>query len=145
MNELASKVDIHTDGGALGNPGPAAIGVVITINGHTKTYAEPIGDRTNNEAEYQAVIFALKKVKQLLGKKVKRAKLTLYLYLDSELVGKQLRGEYKIKNHELAHLFVEVWNLRHDLPPLQIELVPREHNRRADALVKSILHKKELF
>lgn len=143
MSVIATKIDIHTDGGALDNPGPAAIGIVITINGHTKTYAESIGERTNNEAEYQAVVFALKKAKQLVGKKIKTAKLTLHL--DSELVGKQLRGEYKIKDHELAHLFVEVWNLRHDLPPLHVEIIPRERNQRADALVKSILYKKELF
>ena len=64
------KLIVYTDGGARGNPGPAAIGVVIQdANGNTlKTYGETIGEKTNNEAEYQAVIFTLKKIKQLFGK-----------------------------------------------------------------------------
>ncbi len=67
------KIIIYTDGGSRGNPGPSAIGVFVT-NGLDKKYSEYIGEATNNEAEYQAVIFALKKLKLLLGKeKIKNA------------------------------------------------------------------------
>ena len=85
---------MYTDGGSRGNPGPAAVGVWIeTLN---QKYGEYIGDeRTNNEAEYEALIIGLKKIKQLVGKD-KTKNVSLQCYLDSELVVKQLNGLYKV-------------------------------------------------
>lgn len=137
------KIEIFTDGGALNNPGPAAIGVVIKCGDRIKKYAEKIKDSTNNQAEYLAVIFALKKLKLLFGKAISKEEITLHL--DSELVGNQLLGRYKIKDKELAPLFIKFWNLKIDLPNLKIKIIPREKNIEADKLVKSVLFKKELF
>lgn len=129
-----STLLIHTDGGARGNPGPAAIGAVIG----TKKYGEKIGETTNNVAEYKALIFALKKAKQLLGKK--QAKETaLEVKTDSELMYKQIRGEYKILEPELQHLFIEVWNLKQDFKNIDFKKIPREENREADKLVNQAL------
>src|SRR3989344_515008 len=89
---------IQTDGGSRGNPGPAALGVVITASNGTlkKQYGESIGTATNNEAEYQAVIFALKKLKQLIGKE-KAKKASVQFLVDSELLERQMNGHYKIE------------------------------------------------
>jgi len=128
---------IFTDGGARNNPGPAAIGVVIG----DKEYAEYLGETTNNVAEYQAVIFALKKTKHLVGKdKLKNTKVVVNL--DSELVANQLNGKYKILEPDLQPLFLEIWNLKFDFPNLVFQHIPREKNKRADRLVNEALDKK---
>lgn len=133
------KIIIYTDGGARGNPGPAAIGVVIAIPGKPeKEYGEYIGKATNNQAEYQAVIFALKKAKQLLGGESAK-KIIVEIRLDSELIARQLGRAYKIKEGELKLLFVGVWNLTLDFARVDFVHVPREKNRRADALVNASL------
>ena len=125
---------IHTDGGARGNPGPAAIGAVIGA----KKYGEKIGETTNNVAEYKALIFALRKTKQLFGKK--QAKETaLEIRTDSELMYKQIRGEYKILEPELQQLFIEVWNLKQDFRHVEFKKIPREENREADKLMNQAL------
>ncbi len=132
-----SKLIINTDGGARGNPGPAAIGIVVG-EPFGKGYAEPIGEATNNVAEYKAVIFALKKAKHLLGgKKAKQAEVEVRS--DSELVVSQLRGEFQIKDKELVPLFVDVWNLKQDFKLVVFDYVPREENAEADALVNRAL------
>lgn len=128
------KIIAYTDGGARNNPGPAAIGVVIG----DKKYSEFIGIATNNEAEYKAVIFVLKKLRHLIGKKsIENQKIEIRM--DSELVQKQLNGEYKIKEKELQILFVEAWNLRLDFKNLSFVHIPREQNRLADKLVNEAL------
>ncbi len=130
-----SKVIIYTDGGSRGNPGPAAIGVVIRDKG----YSEAIGETTNNVAEYKAIIFALKKTKALLGgKKVKETELEIRS--DSELIVSQLKGKYKIKDEELKTLFIEVWNRKQDFKKVDFTLIPREKNKAADKLVNSELN-----
>jgi len=102
------KITIYTDGGARGNPGPAAIGVVIKKEGQTlKKYFQFIGEATNNQAEYEAVIFALKKVKLLFGRK-KAKTMALEVYTDSELMARQLNHQYKIKEEDLQPLFLKV-------------------------------------
>ncbi len=134
------KLIIYTDGGSRGNPGPAAIGVVIDdLTGRTrKEYAESIGEATNNEAEYRAVIFAFKKIKQLFGKAaVKEA--DIEFRMDSELVAKQLNGEYKIEEPNLQPLFLKVWNLKIDFKNVKFKHIPREENKRADKLVNEAL------
>ncbi len=143
--KFSEEIIIYTDGGALNNPGPAAIGVVIKTKDNYKEYSEYIGNATNNQAEYQAVIFALKKIKHLLGsERCQQAK--VILNLDSELVGKQLKGEYKILEPELQKYFLEFWNLKFDFTKIDIHLIPREENKIADKLVKMALNSnKNLF
>lgn len=134
---MNKKLIIFTDGGARGNPGPAAIGVVFgePLN---KSYGEQVGSTTNNVAEYRALIFALKKTKQLLGKG-KAKEMDIEVRSDSELVVKQQRGEYQIKERSLVPLFIEVWNLRQEFKSVSFVVVRREANREADALVNRAL------
>jgi len=134
------KIIIYTDGGSRGNPGPAAIGVIFCNekNQIIKKYSEYLGETTNNEAEYQAVIFALKKFKALFGKKL--AKNTeIELRSDSELLIKQLAGVYKILEPKIQLLFLEVWNLRLDFKKIKFKLISREKNKEADRLVNEVL------
>lgn len=129
-----TQLHIYTDGGSRGNPGPAAIGAVVG----DKEYAEYIGIATNNVAEYAAVIFALKKAKQLIGSK-KADETIIEVRLDSELVARQLNREYKIKEPDLKPLFVDVLNLVLEFKKVVFVHIPREQNRRADALVNRAL------
>lgn len=133
------KVEIYVDGGSRGNPGPAAIGVII----NEKEYTEFIGEATNNVAEYKAIIFALKKIKHLLGKD-KLKKTEIVIYSDSDLVVNQLNGNYKILEKDLMPLFIEVWNLKFDFPHLRFVHIDREQNKRADRLVNQCLDKVSL-
>lgn len=135
------KYIIHTDGGARGNPGPAGIGVVIEGAGEIKKYGEYVGEATNNEAEYQAVIFALKKLKQLIGKEKAKSEAEVEIHLDSELLASQLNGEYKIKEKGLQKLFLQVWNLKQDFKSVAFRHIPRENNKGADKLVNQALDK----
>lgn len=137
-----NKIIVYTDGGARGNPGPAAIGVVIkdTSGRTTKSYGKTIGEATNNEAEYRAVIFALEKVRALFGRE-KIGDFELGVLMDSELVVKQLSGEYKIEEERLFPLFIKVWNLKMDFGEINFKHVPREKNREADRLVNEALDK----
>lgn len=128
------KLTIYTDGGSRGNPGKAAIGAVVA----DKKYGELIGIATNNVAEYKAVIFALKKAKQIFGKDG-RGVTELEVRMDSELVYKQLTGQYKLKEESLWPLFIEIWNLRQDFKKVDFVHVPREKNMEADKLVNQVL------
>jgi len=127
---LKNRAIIYTDGGSRGNPGPSALGVVIEDeNGKIlKEYSRYLGEATNNQAEYEAVIFALQKAKQL---KIKE----LEIRTDSELIGKQFMGKYKIKDPDLQQLFIKAWNLRLDYDRADIKIIPRERNKKADKLV----------
>jgi len=131
-----NKLEVYTDGGARNNPGPAGIGIVIG----DKEYAEYIGEATNNVAEYKAVIFALKKIKHLLGK-TQLKNTEVIINLDSELVVSQLNGEYKILENELQSLFMEIWNLKFDFPRLKFNYIPREKNKKADYLANQAIDK----
>lgn len=132
--ETADKLVIFTDGGARGNPGPAAIGYVVG----GRKYGAAIGNTTNNVAEYKAVIAALQKAKQLLGK-ASAKKTELEVNMDSELVMKQMNGKYKILEPELQKLFIELWNLKQDFKEVQFKHVPREENKAADRMVNEAL------
>ena len=136
------KIIINTDGGAIGNPGPAGIGVIIKGEGKEKKYSEKIGNATNNEAEYKALIFALKKTKLLFGKKNAK-NIEIDCYLDSELLVKQLNGQYKIKEKDLQLFFLEVWNLKINFKNVKFIHVPREHNKEADDLVGQAIDKRQ--
>jgi len=136
------KITIYTDGGSRGNPGPSAIGVVYTNEkGQTiKEYSECLGTKTNNEAEYLAVVMALKKFKALFGKELAK-KSEIEVRSDSELMVKQLNGEYKIVNENIQPLFLDIWNLKIDFLNVKFKQIPREKNKDADRLVNEALDK----
>lgn len=138
------KLIICTDGGARGNPGPAAIGVVICDEKGKiiKKYSQAIGETTNNQAEYQAVIFAFKKIKALFGKK-KVKDMEIEIRMDSELISQQLNHQYKIKEKNLQPLFLKVWNLMLDFGKVNFKYISREENKEADKLVNEALDNQE--
>lgn len=124
---------IHTDGGARGNPGPSAIGAVIERDGKVvHTIAQYIGATTNNQSEYQAVHAALEYIHQ-------QGATSADLYADSELVVKQLRGEYKVKNKDLAPWFIKSTSLANQIGRVHYHAIRREENSAADALVNQAL------
>lgn len=137
------KVIVYTDGGSRGNPGPAGIGVVIANEKDKviKKYSQAIGEKTNNEAEYEAVAFALSKIKHLFGKH-KTRELELEIRMDSELVARQLGGKYKIIEEKLFPLFIKIWNLRMDFGKITFAEIPREKNKEADRLANEAMDKK---
>ncbi len=128
------KLIIYTDGGARGNPGPAAAGVVIQneqgeIVGKFSKY---LGETTNNQAEYQAVILALEQAKRLGAQEVE-------FYLDSQLVVEQLNRNYKVKDQTLARLFIQIWNLSQSFSKISFKHIPRQQNKLADRLVNQAI------
>ncbi len=140
---MSKKVVIHTDGGARGNPGPAAAGIVIDgLDKGKKEIGEYLGEMTNNEAEYRAVLIALNKLKSLIGSD-KAAETEVEIYVDSELLARQVNGEYKVKEKELQNLFVELWNARLDFKSVTFHHVYREENSGADDIVNQVLDREE--
>ena len=136
------KIIIYTDGGSRGNPGLAGMGVVIANEKGkmVKEYSGFLGVKTNNEAEYEAVIFGLKKIKALLGKeKIKNTEIEFRL--DSQLIARQLNGEYKIEEERLFPLFIKIWNLKMDFGPIKFSEIPREQNKEADRLANEAMDK----
>mgnify|MGYP001600217773 FL=1 len=134
------KIVIYADGGSRGNPGPAGAGVAITdAKGNiVKGYSGFLGIKTNNEAEYEAVIFGLQKVKALLGKeKVKNTEIEFRL--DSQLIARQLNGQYKIEEERLFPLFIKIRNLKMDFGPIKFTEIPREQNKEADRLANEAM------
>lgn len=145
-NEAMQKIVMYSDGGSRGNPGPAALGVYIeTLD---KGFGEYLGIKTNNEAEYAAIVAGLKKIKALVGKE-KAKKLAVECRMDSELACKQLNHVYKIENERLQPLFIQVWNLMLDFASVEFVHVRRELNTRADAEANRALderaEKKSMF
>jgi ribonuclease HI len=138
------KIIIYTDGGSRGNPGPAAIGVILTDERGKviKEYAEKIGRATNNEAEYEAVIFALQKAKLLFGKR-KIKTMGVEVKMDSQFVAKQLNGKYKILDRKIEQLFLKTWNLKVDFDKVKFAHIPRDKNLEADRLVNQALGSKK--
>lgn len=134
------KIIAYTDGGARGNPGPAAIGVYITDEAGemVKEAKQFIGNSTNNFAEYNAVLLAFQTLKSMFGSKTKE--MQFEIRLDSELVKKQLNSEYQIKEPGLVPMFIEIHNMRvSSFPNLILTHVPREKNKEADRLVNEAL------
>lgn len=127
-----NKITAYCDGGSRGNPGPSGIGIYIPQL--KKEYSKFLGKATNNEAEYQAAIFALKKIKHLIGGE-KADKAEVELRMDSELIVNQLSGKYKIKEKDLIPFFIEIWNLKQDFGGVHFIHIPREENKKADWLV----------
>ena len=129
-----SKLIIYTDGGARGNPGPAGAGAVVYDEKKNKAaeVKKYLGERTNNQAEYEGAILGMQKAKELKATEVD-------MYLDSELVAKQLDRKYKIKDKDLGPLFVKVWNLSLSFKKVNYFHVTRERNKAADKLVNEAI------
>ena len=129
---------LFTDGGARGNPGPAGIGYVLTMPEDTEPIAKGdyIGEATNNQAEYQALIAGLTAAQE---KEVKE----LACYLDSELIVKQLNGEYRVKDRNLKDLYQRAQEIIESYDDISFHHVPREQNSEADALVNQALDDNE--
>jgi len=127
---------IHTDGGARGNPGPAAIGVVIEQNGKIiHEFGKTIGDTTNNVAEYTAIIEALQYCKT-----INNQQLTIHFLLDSKLVVEQLNGNFKIKDTKLRELSLKIRLLEVESGGvITYAHTPRENNKQADLQVNLAL------
>ena len=128
------KLVIHVDGGARGNPGPAAVGAVIADGDGqvVDELAERIGVATNNVAEYRAVLLAIARAAELGADEVE-------LINDSELVAKQLTGAYKVKHPAMKPLYAEARAGLAGFGRWSIRSVPRAQNARADALVNEAL------
>jgi len=128
------KAKLSTDGGARGNPGPAAYGYVLeTEDGHVlDARGEAIGIATNNVAEYRALVAGLEKAVELGVDE-------LEVISDSELLVKQMTGEYKVKNAALRELSLEAARLARNLRWVSYKAVRREHNELADRLVNEAL------
>ena len=128
-------LEIHIDGACSGNPGEAAIGVVVRREGKIlKEIARSIGVATNNVAEYSALICALQEA--LIQKEE-----NVSIFTDSELVYKQLKGEYQVKHPTIKPLFEQVRHLAQGIKHLDLKCVPREQNKDADRLATSVLKK----
>jgi ribonuclease HI len=128
------KAKLSTDGGARGNPGPAAYGYVLEAEDGTvlAAHGETIGTATNNVAEYRALVAGLEKAVELQVDEVE-------VVSDSELIVKQMRGEYKVKNAALRELSEEAASLARRLGKVTYTAVRREHNELADRLVNEAL------
>jgi ribonuclease HI len=130
----ALRLVVHVDGGARGNPGPAAIGVVLSDpEGQViDELGERIGVATNNVAEYRALLRGLQRAAELGAREVS-------LVNDSELVAKQLTGTYKVKHPAMKPLYDEAISALRGFDRWQIRSVPRAQNARADELVNAAL------
>jgi ribonuclease HI len=128
------KAKLYTDGGARGNPGPAAYGFVLETDDGTVLDArgEPIGVATNNVAEYRALVAGLERA-------VEAGVRELEVVSDSELLVKQMRGEYRVKNRALQELFLQASRLARELERVTYTAVRREANELADSLVNDAL------
>jgi ribonuclease HI len=128
------KAKLSTDGGARGNPGPAAFGYVIETEDGTvlAAHGETIGIATNNVAEYSALIAGLEKARELAVDEVE-------VVSDSELMVKQMTGEYRVKNETLQELWHRASRLARGFRDVSYTAVRREHNELADRLVNEAL------
>jgi len=129
-----SRVVIYADGASLGNPGPAAIGATIKDEQGRliASISQGIGRTTNNQAEYRAVIAALEKATRLGAKEVA-------INLDSQLVVRQIKGEYRVKKAALKPLYQRVKQLQSRLESFTITHIPRQQNQEADYLAHTAL------
>jgi ribonuclease HI len=132
--EPAGRLVLHVDGGARGNPGPAAIGVVTsTPDGEVvDELAEPIGEATNNVAEYRALLRGLERARELGATDVA-------LVNDSELVARQVQGAYKVKHPGLRPLYDQAMEALRGFERWSVRSVPRAQNAHADQLVNAAL------
>jgi len=137
-----SKIFIYTDGGARGNPGPAALGVYIEDENKKELarIGKRLGDTTNNIAEYSAIVEAMSwAVENKQKKKIE----SISLFMDSQLAFSQLSGIYKIKNSSIRDLVFKIRQLEQELNvPVFYNHIPREKNIKADFMVNLALDNK---
>jgi ribonuclease HI len=128
------KVVVNVDGGSRGNPGPAAIGVVVADPDGTvlDEVAEAIGTATNNVAEYRALLRGLERARDLGATEIE-------IVGDSELIARQLTGRYKVKHAAMKPLYLEAMEALGAFERWKIRTVPRALNARADTLVNAAL------
>ena len=139
---MEKRILVFADGGARGNPGPAAIGIVIKDEkGKVLTqFGKSIGETTNNVAEYKAVIEGLR----WIVTNIKPQASSVQFFLDSKLIVNQLNGYYKIKNGNLRNLIIEIRKLEQGVGgDISYRLIPRGKNRPADFLVNQALDTKK--
>jgi ribonuclease HI len=129
------KIDVYIDGGARGNPGPAGIGVAIYDDSGKliREFEKYIGVATNNVAEYLAVIYGMQEAMFLKASNVR-------IFMDSELVCQQLKGEYKVKDVKIKPLFEIALHLTKGFKKVEIANIPREKNKEADKLVNKAIN-----
>lgn len=130
---------LYTDGASRGNPGPAGAGVII-LDGKKKIkeISKYLGEATNNIAEYSAVIFALEEALALKADEV-------VIKLDSELVARQLNGEYKVKDGEIRKLFEKVLGMLRIFRRFEVRRIERARNKEADKLANKAINLSSLF
>jgi ribonuclease HI len=134
LSQPPERVVVHVDGGARGNPGPAGIGVVVTDE-HGEELARAndfIGTATNNEAEYRALLLGLELASQLGVREVE-------VVNDSQLVARQISGEYRVKKEDLKPLHARALARLRGFERWQVRSVPREQNELADGLVNEAI------
>ena len=128
-------MDIHIDGSSAGNPGDAGIGIVFSCGAETlKNISRYIGRQTNNFAEYTALVHALQEALIMKTKSIN-------IYSDSELLCRQLTGEYKVKSENIKNLFEQALTLLKGFENFSIRQIPREQNRGADKLARLAIKK----
>ena len=132
---MAEEITAYTDGGSRGNPGPAAAGFVLTDTSGSRLQAEAffLGRTTNNVAEYTAIIKALEAAKQMGGKRVT-------VFSDSELLVRQLNGQYKVKSEQVRPLYRQASALIDEFEGCRVRHIAREKNKEADKLVNQALN-----
>lgn len=131
---MVKTITIFTDGGARGNPGPAASGVHSPEMGDFKLY---LGETTNNQAEYRAVLLAMQEAVKF--KKQYPEVEEIQFFLDSELIVKQMKREYRVRDLNLQKHFVQIWNLMTQFKKVTYTHVPRAQNKQADRLVNEAI------
>lgn len=129
------KLEIYIDGGARGNPGPAGVGVVVLDASGKKIedVSKYIGETTNNIAEYNALLYGLEEALILRADEIK-------INLDSELVAKQLNGEYRVKDSDIKPLFERALNMLKSFKYFEINHIERSKNKEADKLVNKAIN-----
>lgn len=133
---VMETVVMYTDGGSRGNPGPSALGVFLETLGIR--YGEFLGNGTNNEAEYAAILSGMKRVMEVIG--TARAREThLECRMDSELAMRQLTGRYRVKNPRMKHWFDLIQSEKAHFAQVSFHHVPREKNKEADRMVNEAL------
>ncbi|NLI98142.1 ribonuclease HI family protein [bacterium] len=130
LPENDNSAEAWIDGASSGNPGPAGAGAVIKVSGRKAgEWQLALGETTNNIAEYQGLLLALRKALEM-------GIHSLVVYTDSELLFRQMKGIYKVRNPGIAKLYLEVKDLERSFKILRIEHVPRELNKEADRLAR---------
>jgi len=132
---MNKRLFIYIDGAARGNPGPAGIGIVIFDENkeRIKEFHKYVGETTNNIAEYNGLIYALQEA-HMLGSK------DLVIHMDSELVYKQVKGEFRVKNLKIKPLFDQAVHLINGLDKIELKLINRSLNKEADKLANKAIN-----